>query len=76
MSQTSQDALVCSAKRCRTAAARAVVWRNPRLHDETRRKVWLACAEHTATLRDYLSVRGFPVEVVGLDEIPEDGRGV
>jgi hypothetical protein len=75
MSDTDQDALVCSAKGCRTAAERAVVWRNPRLHDETRRKVWLACGEHTPTLRDYLAVRGFPVEVVGLHEIPEDGRG-
>ena len=74
MSPTGRDALVCSAKGCRLAAEAAVVWRNPRLHDETRRKVWLACAEHRPTLRDYLSLRGFPVEVVGLDAIPEDGR--
>lgn len=34
-------------------------WRNPRLHDETRVKHWLACDAHSDHLAGYLSVRGF-----------------
>lgn len=64
------EELVCSRKACRQAATRAVLWRNPKIHEETRRKVWLACNEHESVLRDHLSVRGFPVETCGLDEIP------
>ncbi|GAA3615326.1 hypothetical protein GCM10022199_19440 [Marihabitans asiaticum] len=71
---TGPDLLVCSAKGCRRAADAAVVWRNPRLHDRTRRKVWLACTEHTTTLRDFLTLRSFPVQVRALDDIPDDGR--
>ncbi|MCO5293988.1 MAG: hypothetical protein M9882_03660 [Homoserinimonas sp.] len=40
-----------------------VNWRNPRIHSEERVKVWSACTEHVDYLRDYLSSRGFPVEV-------------
>lgn len=65
--------LVCSAKGCRWPAEQAVVWRNPRIHDETRRKVWLACGEHVGSLREHLAVRGFPVRVTGLDAIPPEG---
>ncbi|MBD5831121.1 hypothetical protein AWH69_12140 [Janibacter melonis] len=68
------EPLVCSAKGCRRTAVRAVVWRNPRLHDETRRKVWLACEEHTSTLHEHLSVRGFPVRLAELDAIPPEGQ--
>ena len=42
-------------------------WRNPRIHTPDRVKVWLACADHRATLADYLTTRGFPVVVSGLD---------
>lgn len=68
----SSDDLVCSRKACRQSATRAVLWRNPRLHDETRRKVWLACDEHEEVLRDHLAVRGFPVMTCAVDEIPAD----
>lgn len=66
------DELVCSRKACRDAATRAVLWRNPRIHDESRRKVWLACDEHEEVLREHLAVRGFPVATCAVDEIPDD----
>lgn len=61
--------LVCSAKGCRTTAERAVVWRNPRLHAEGRRKVWLACPEHEQHLSDFVARRGFLIEVSGIEDL-------
>ena len=55
---------VCSAKGCRSAAEHAVVWRNPKLHVEGRRKVWLACDEHRQSLADFVGLRGFLIEVI------------
>jgi hypothetical protein len=49
----------CSAKQCREAARWELRWRNPRLHDAARVKVWLACDEHREKLAEFLSVRGF-----------------
>lgn len=66
------EELICSRKACRQSATRAVLWRNPRIHDESRQKVWLACDEHESVLRDHLSVRGFPVGTCAVDEIPDD----
>lgn len=51
--------LICSAKGCRQRARYALLWRNPKLHDESRRKTWLACEEHRTTLGDFLTARGF-----------------
>jgi hypothetical protein len=65
-------ALVCSAKGCRSAAAWAHLWNNPKLHAPERRKVWLACEEHRVSLGDYLSVRGFLKETVAAGDIPPD----
>jgi hypothetical protein len=42
----------------------ALEWRNPRIHSEDRRKVWLACGEHREYLHDYLAAREFPVRMV------------
>ena len=56
------DELRCSRAGCREDAAFNVNWRNPRIHPVDRVKVWLACDEHG----DYLSTRGFPVEVTPL----------
>ncbi|MEU8154818.1 hypothetical protein AB0B94_14215 [Micromonospora sp. NPDC048986] len=53
------EALVCSARGCRSAAVWALEWNNPRLHDADRRKTWLACAEHRGSLGDFLDARGF-----------------
>ncbi|UUZ43592.1 hypothetical protein LP422_11460 [Janibacter limosus] len=68
----SSDDPVCSRKACRQQATRAVLWRNPRIHDESRRKVWLACDDHEEVLRDHPAVRGFPVTTCAVDEIPAD----
>ncbi|MBB6033860.1 hypothetical protein [Phytomonospora endophytica] len=61
-SSETQDA-VCSARGCRRPAVFALRWRNPKIHDETRRKTWLACAEHRESLGAFLSARGFPLDV-------------
>lgn len=34
-------------------------WRNPKIHSENRVKAWLACAEHSEYLRNYLEARNF-----------------
>lgn len=65
--ETHVEARICSRAGCRTAATRAVVWRNPRIHSPERRKVWLACDEHAPYLRDYLAARDFPVAVEPLE---------
>lgn len=54
----------CSRAGCSSAATAQVQWRNPRIHDESRRKIWLACDEHRDYLHDYLAARDFPVAVV------------
>ena len=65
----------CSATGCRATPMFRVNWRNPRIHDADRVKVWLACGEHRDQLEGYLSTRGFPVLVTAIDEplgrIPE-----
>lgn len=65
------EALVptCSRAGCVLPATAQVQWRNPRIHDESRRKIWLACDEHRGYLHDYLAARDFPVAVV--DGLPE-----
>ena len=61
------DGLVCSAKGCGEDAKHQVIWNNPKIHTADRRKIWLACDEHAEYLRDYLSAREFPVQVVAFD---------
>lgn len=61
----------CSRAGCREVAAWSVNWRNPRIHDETRTKVWLACDDHVDYLRDYLASRDFPVAAVPFTEVPQ-----
>jgi hypothetical protein len=50
---------LCSAKGCRSVATVDLIWRNPRLHDASRTKHWLACDQHADHLADFLAVRGF-----------------
>lgn len=57
----------CSAAGCVQGAAFRVNWRNPRIHTPDRVKVWLACPDHRDSLSDYLSSRGFPVQVTAVD---------
>lgn len=54
----------CARAECRAAATHHIVWRNPRIHDVGRRKIWLACDEHVGFLSEYLKARDFPVEVI------------
>jgi len=54
---------ICSRAGCRAPATKRIVWRNPRIHDAARRKIWLACDAHVEYLRDYLAARRFPVAV-------------
>ncbi|GAA1479376.1 hypothetical protein GCM10009623_38220 [Nocardioides aestuarii] len=56
--------LTCSAKGCTADAVWALQWNNPKLHTPDRRKVWLACDEHRASLGDFLASRRFLREVV------------
>jgi hypothetical protein len=58
-----QRDLVCSAKGCRQTATWALRWNNPRLHPPERRKTWLACDAHRATLGDFLGAREFLREI-------------
>ena len=60
------EAAECSRAGCRDAAVWAILWRNPRIHTADRRKTWVACTEHVAYLREFLSARDFPVEVQAL----------
>jgi hypothetical protein len=53
------DELVCSAKGCTAPAEFELGWNNPKLHTPERRKVWLACSDHRASLADFLGARGF-----------------
>jgi hypothetical protein len=68
---TTEAPLSCSAKGCRADAVWALLWNNPRLHTEDRRKVWLACEDHRSSLSDFLGSRSFLRDVVPVDEAPE-----
>ncbi|WP_460773989.1 hypothetical protein [Microbacterium sp. GXF7504] len=71
---TVEETVVCSRAGCRDAAVWAVQWRNPRIHAADRRKTWAACDAHVAFLRDYLTTRSFPVQVLPLSEIGDRAR--
>ncbi|MFZ2965157.1 MAG: hypothetical protein WA006_10805 [Rhodoglobus sp.] len=61
----------CSRAGCTADASWWVHWRNPRIHGSDRVKVWLACDEHVAFLRDYVATRDFPVTVTAAGETVE-----
>lgn len=60
------DALVCSSRGCRQPATTDLRWNNPKIHPESRRKHWLACGEHAATLSAHLAARSFLREALPL----------
>lgn len=66
---TATDRARCSAKGCTVDATWAIHWRNPKIHDETRRKTWLACNDHKVTLSDFLGMRGFPLVVEPFESV-------
>jgi hypothetical protein len=69
-----QDRHTCSRAACRTEATTAIEWRNPRIHTGERVKVWLACDEHVAVLREFLAARAFPLEVKPFDASADQVR--
>lgn len=67
------DDLTCSAKGCTAAAAWALRWNNPKIHTPERRKAWLACEDHKASLTDFLGARNFLRETETIaDFVPEE----
>jgi hypothetical protein len=60
------DLPICSAKGCRAPATYVLAWNNPKLHAPERRKTWLACDEHRASLADFLDRRDFLLDVTPL----------
>lgn len=64
------EPLTCSRAGCRATASWRIEWRNPKIHTADRVKVWLACEEHVAFLREFLAAREFPVTVVPVDARP------
>lgn len=60
------DELICSAKGCQQPAGFDLLWNNPKIHTEDRRKHWLACPDHKDSLSTFLSARGFLREVAEL----------
>ncbi|MEX3609976.1 acetone carboxylase [Rothia sp. LK2588] len=61
----------CSRKGCRAQASFQLLWNNPRIHTEDRRKVWLACPDHVQYLQDFLGARGFLKETKNFDGADE-----
>ena len=59
----------CSRAGCRAVPRWRIEWRNPRIHAADRRKLWVACDDHVAYLRDFLSARDFPVRVEALTPV-------
>ena len=55
----------CSKSGCDADAARAIHWRNPRIHTPDRVKTWATCDAHGDELAEWLRSRGFPVVVTG-----------
>lgn len=55
--------LKCSRAGCDAAATVALNWRNPKIHDASRTKTWLACDVHKEYLTEFLRARSFPVAV-------------
>lgn len=60
------ERLVCSAKGCSAEATWRLLWNNPKLHTPDRRKEWLACEQHRASLGDFLGARSFLRDVVAV----------
>jgi hypothetical protein len=65
------EPLICSSKGCADTAVHQVLWNNPTLHNPDRRKIWLACDAHEASLRSFLDARDFYRETVPLQ--PAEG---
>jgi hypothetical protein len=69
------DTLKCSARGCAQPARWKLLWNNPRLHTPERRKTWLACDDHRASLADFLGARSFLRDTVPVDGRPDGSPG-
>lgn len=58
--------LQCSRAGCSEPPVAQIHWRNPKIHDASRRKTWLACEAHLEYLTEFLTARDFPVTVLPL----------
>ncbi len=65
--------LICSAKGCSAPARWALLWNNPKLHTPDRRKTWLACEHHKASLSEFLAARAFLRDVEQVGASPDQG---
>lgn len=63
------DSPKCSRAGCSKLATTTINWRNPKIHDADRVKVWLACDEHAPYLQEYLAARDFPVVLTPLGTV-------
>lgn len=68
--QAEPEAPICSRKGCRAHATTQLLWNNPKIHTAERRKIWVACADHTEWLADYLKSRSLWKETLPLN--PKD----
>jgi hypothetical protein len=59
---------VCARAGCVQLAVWNINWRNPKIHDANRVKVWLACDDHRDYLYEFLAARSFPIIVTPLSE--------
>ena len=64
MTETPAGPDLCSAKGCQAPATWELQWNNPKLHTPDRRKIWLACDDHRASLGEFLTARQFLRDVV------------
>ncbi len=67
---TELSELICSAKGCPRPATVRLLWNNPKIHTAERRKVWLACDEHSGSLTSFLAARGFFRDTAPIDGWP------
>jgi hypothetical protein len=61
----------CSRAGCQNLANTLLYWRNPKIHDESRTKVWACCEDHYEFLVDYLDSRGFLIEALPIEDRTE-----
>jgi hypothetical protein len=58
----------CSRAQCSSPAEHRIEWRNPRIHDADRVKIWLACGEHYEFLLGFLESRQFPLRIARIGD--------
>lgn len=67
LGESGPESARCSKRGCLAGAKRQIIWRNPKIHDESKRKVWLSCGDHEEFFVQYLGARNFPVATDDFD---------